>query len=673
MLHDRANNHLIIKEMNATQALYKNPFCTMISCAQSTGGMSFPFYFILAAPLIVWITHTALLSLAGRLTLLKEDTIIPRTARSVYFLENTYSSVAAFRSSDTRKEFFIQHAQRVSFIKLIDELGGWASFDQSIQSAKDNTLSLFLEFPIDITAVRYALLPLQELRSLKLKDLVPPLTCTQARVLKSRISSLPNEEALVVCHSHLLDNKISDLPSLALSKKQLWDLVDAIGAPLFQLLSEERIQQLIQSTEDPSLSLEECARVFFLSGLETKFFHLLPCEKAADLMQVFPKMSKNRLSLKQEQHYFSHLQAHLLEEEHYEILFGIKEHSMQAKQRRFGLLSQNQATTLMQRFQGRPKKLLNPEQELFFFSHLPADQVTLELYQEVFGTRERCIQTKRKRFALLPLATSAALMHTFQRNPKALVTKEQLAYYLGNLQTHEIDQELYEDFFGSGEYTDIARQRNFSLLSHEVASFVMSMSNGSFKHLLNEEQAVYYYGKLEASQVSDELYATLFGEQEHNTDSKRKRFSLLPHTTVYALMQNFHGAPKDLLSEEQSVYYYGKLEASQVSDGLYATLFGAREYNTNSKRERFALLSPQTVAALMNRFPGPSKYLLTQEQSDHYFGQLQASDIDEDLYKVLFGTREASLEARKKRFSLLTPSEAKLLIQKFFPMTKDIA
>ncbi|MBM3198310.1 MAG: hypothetical protein FJZ58_03535 [Chlamydiae bacterium] len=510
-------------------------------------------YFTVIAPLLAGLGYLATTpDLFGRMTHQFQSSTVNKVqqfVRSNQIYESfnfLFSSIEDFKASPKqRKAFFEQDKQKEHYSALIQECGGWDAFDQKLQDADNEALSMV--FPKDrfcsdiqpdcIQALRYALLYQEEFQNLSLKDLANPLAYTSAQVLDFRLSKIPTKT--MPAPENILEAKVTDLRSMSLSREQILSLVNHCGPCVLHLLSNNQLTAFIQTAKETPFTKEQALNVFYYSGLDKKYFHVLPLEQASDLTRTCPNEFKNHLSHAQEKNYFGNLQAEQVDQKLYDTLFGREEWNDVAKTQRFKLLSEATASGLMTKFHGEPKDLLTTEQEKHYFGNLKADQVDQKLYDTLFGLEEIYVDAKTQRFQHLSHETVAGLMTKFHGRPKNLLTKEQEKHYFGNLKAEQVDQELYGTLFGSREWSDSAKEQRFKLLSEATASGLMTKFHGRPKNLLTMKQEKHYFGNLKAEQVDQELYDTLLGGREWDEKAKTRRWTLLSNEQAGILLKKF--------------------------------------------------------------------------------------------------------------------------------------
>ncbi len=317
---------------------------------------------------------------------------------------------------------------------------------------------------------------------------------------------------------------------------------------------------------------------------------------------------------------------------------------------RFSFLSEYRVNEIMLKFTGKPVDLLSKEQEKHFFSKLEAKDVDINLYGTLFHSG----YTKgAARFKLIPNEEATKFMLKLKGNPVRLLSKEQENHFFSKLEAKDIGSNLYDTLFSSGYIEGAAR---FKLIPNEEATKFMVSFKGKPVDLLSKEQEKHFFSKLEAKDVDSNLYDRVF---LYDYTKGTARFQLIPNEEATKLMLRFKGKPVDLLSKEQEKHFFSKLEAKDVDSNLYDRVF---LYDYTKGTARFQLIPNEEAAKFMLRFKGEPVDLLSKEQEKHFFSNLEAKDVDSNLYRTLF---RYSYTKGAARFQLIPNEEATKLMLTF--------
>ncbi len=277
-----------------------------------------------------------------------------------------------------------------------------------------------------------------------------------------------------------------------------------------------------------------------------------------------------------------------------------------------------------------------------------------DVEDSVYKNRVRALSNER----------AAQCMKKYQGAIRNDLSPEQTQYYFQRLKAADLGDTDYRRLF----YRDsdgVNKARFQAIPKEEVAEF-MKKFRGEPRDLLSPKQTQHYFQELKAANVDETFYRCLFYRDSDGVN--KARFQAIPKEEVAQFMKKFKGEPRDLLSQEQTKYYFQQLKAADVDETLYKRLF-YRDFDKVNEA-RFQAIPIEEAAEFMKKFKGEPKELLSSTQAQHYFQQLKAADVDETLYKRLF--YRDSDKVNKARFQAIPIEEAAEFMKKFKGEPKEL-
>ena len=295
---------------------------------------------------------------------------------------------------------------------------------------------------------------------------------------------------------------------------------------------------------------------------------------------------------------------------------------------RFQKLPNKEALALMIQLDCNPLWLLSDPQENYFFSHLKSDQVDQKLYDKLYPRSDyNTSKESKERFQKLPNEEAFTLMIKLDLKPLWLLSDPQKDYFFSHLKADQIDKNLYDNLYPRlyVSHVDKESKERFQKLPNKEALALMIQLDCNPLWLLSDPQQDYFFSHLKADQIDKNLYDKLYPRLyvSHVDKESKERFQKLPNKEALALMIQLDCNPLWLLSDPQQDYFFSHLKADQVEQKHYDQLYPYDRYSsTNSginktSKERFQKLPNEEAAAFMVQFNRAPESLLSETQKDY--------------------------------------------------------
>lgn len=489
-------------------------------------------YFSLVAPLIVLATYTTA-SLAGRIAQKSQPSNLD--AKTFVIFKNVLFLGDLPKLSPAQQKEEINGLQSEEFEKIINDLGGIDAFLEKLNKADPNILNIpLVNTQADEHIIKYALLSKEEVKAFPLNQLSLPMTSLHVQILKAQLNRFPK-----IDHEKLLP--LDDLSNLTLSafnshvftKDQLDKLMNTFGEGIINFISEEQIKDFILNKKINEVSGELYRALFHClddTNVNKMRFALLSHDKVKEVIQKFAGHSIDLFSDEQASYFFGNLKAGDIDQSLYNNLFPY--YTLTISEKRFQLISKEEAANIVKKLEGRPIGLLSEEQAKYFFGNLKASDMDQTMHKSLFSYHGSAIN--KKRFQLIPKEEATNIAKKLEGRLIGLFSEEQAKYFFGNLKATEIDLTLYNNLF---PYFDSNTKKRFQLFPKDEAANIVKKFPDRSKDLLSEEQAKYFFGNLKADEVDQALYNNLFPYFDVQTN--KKRFELISKEQQIAFNKKF--------------------------------------------------------------------------------------------------------------------------------------
>ena len=287
-------------------------------------------------------------------------------------------------------------------------------------------------------------------------------------------------------------------------------------------------------------------------------------------------------------HYLKNLTGEQLNEHVFRKLFLDDQHKVQEHHKeRFALLSNETATTAVDKIGTKIIDLMSEGQLLHYLENLSIENLDISTYRKLFNNWDDNEENKR-RFALLTDEKACAAVDKFDRIVIDVMSEKQLSYYLTHLDIEKFNEDLLYKLFHSEIIKE--NKRRFAMLPDESASAVIYKFGNLVLKLITEKQLSYHITHFNIEKFKDKFNNSLLFFYDELPENKR-HFAMLSdeNARFFVDKDNSHAY---LLSDTQLSYYLNNLNDVPPPD-LFDRLFVVN--NTVERDRRLALISKEQI------------------------------------------------------------------------------